>query len=338
MISSYHLCVSFQRLCIFAFRHGQPLVHTCWRQTEVLRGEEGGDAVLLCWGKAWKPTFGPLKGLEEEWWWRRSAAATHGPNFTVVDGGVPADAGAGTGLQSADINTSVIVTFTSTTRKLCLWTYYAHMCMNVCVCVQSVALCSTNSSASPPSRLHCTHSVCFSVTFTHTHAETEQTITEQSKACSRAEQDTECLTSCASCSSWALNETCYSKPPPPPLLHPSVHKPSSPSFFFSPSASLYLYNLPVIFQVQKNGSSTVNTYINLGPQWIRWNPRDWWFNSWFLNVFRCPWTRPRNPVVTSWTWSLFKMFMININFLFSVSDWVEKVFTRQTGLCLWLDF
>lgn len=29
---------------------------------------------------------------------RRTAATTHGPNFTVVDGGVPVDAGAGTRL------------------------------------------------------------------------------------------------------------------------------------------------------------------------------------------------------------------------------------------------
>lgn len=36
---------------------------------------------------------------------------THGPNFTAVDGEVRADVGAGTSMQSADINTSVIVTF-----------------------------------------------------------------------------------------------------------------------------------------------------------------------------------------------------------------------------------
>lgn len=76
--------------------------------------------------------------MEEKEWRRRrtaEAAATHGPNFTVVDGGVPADAGAGTGLQSGDINTSVIVTFTSTTRKLLLWTYYVRISVYACVCV-----------------------------------------------------------------------------------------------------------------------------------------------------------------------------------------------------------
>lgn len=36
---------------------------------------------------------------------------THGPNFTAVDREVRADAGAGTSMQSAGINTSVIVTF-----------------------------------------------------------------------------------------------------------------------------------------------------------------------------------------------------------------------------------
>lgn len=40
------------------------------------------------------------------------------PISQLWSGGVAADAGAGTGLQSGDINTPVIVTFTSTSRKL----------------------------------------------------------------------------------------------------------------------------------------------------------------------------------------------------------------------------
>lgn len=43
--------------------------------------------------------------------WTAAAHETHGPNFTAVDGGVRADAGAETSMQSAGINTSVIVTF-----------------------------------------------------------------------------------------------------------------------------------------------------------------------------------------------------------------------------------
>lgn len=36
-------------------------------------------------------------GGEDGGRWRGNTTATHGPNFTVVDGGVAADAGAGTG-------------------------------------------------------------------------------------------------------------------------------------------------------------------------------------------------------------------------------------------------
>lgn len=64
------------------------------------------------------------------------------PISQLWNGGVAADAGAGTGLQSGDINTSVIVTFTSTARKLQLHTDSAllHMYSSVPFCTHTPSL------------------------------------------------------------------------------------------------------------------------------------------------------------------------------------------------------
>lgn len=73
--------------------------------------DEGGGAERILWPTV--PAGGMRKKNSPVSCCRTGTQCkTHGPNFTALDGEVRADVGAGTNMQSADINTSVIVTFT----------------------------------------------------------------------------------------------------------------------------------------------------------------------------------------------------------------------------------